>query len=155
MLPYKKIICDITSRISYFASFSREQWVNNPCPGICSHAPMPRVQVWWSSKDDMIQYHYMVNFLQNVQDKHPIVHPWPLQWCYNGCDGVSNHQPHICLLNLLFGCRSKKTSKFRVIGLCAGNSPGTSEFPAQMAKCVHLMTSLWHCDVDGLFVWST
>ena len=28
----------------------------------------------------------------------------------------------------------KKTSKFRVTGLCAGNSPGTGEFPAQMAS---------------------
>ena len=35
----------------------------------------------------------------------------PLQWCYNGRDGVSNHQLHDCLLNRLFGCRSKKTSK--------------------------------------------
>ena len=30
--------------------------------------------------------------------------------------------------------RSKKTSKLRVTGLCAGNSPGTGEFPAQMAS---------------------
>ena len=35
-----------------------------------------------------------------------------LQWRRNGRDGVSNHQPHDCLLNRLFGCRSKKTSKF-------------------------------------------
>ena len=28
-------------------------------------------------------------------------------------DGVSNHQPHDCLLNRLFGRRSKKTSKLR------------------------------------------
>ena len=34
----------------------------------------------------------------------------------------------------LFECRSKKTSKLRVTGLCAGNSPGTGEFPAQMAS---------------------
>ena len=27
--------------------------------------------------------------------------------------------------------RSKKTSKLRVTGLCAGNSPGTGEFPSQ------------------------
>ena len=27
-----------------------------------------------------------------------------------------------------------KTSKFRVTGLCAGNSPVTGEFPAQMAS---------------------
>ena len=29
---------------------------------------------------------------------------------------------------------SKKTSKLRVTGLCAGNSPVTGEFPAQMAS---------------------
>ena len=28
----------------------------------------------------------------------------------------------------------KKTSKLRVAGLCAGNSPVTGEFPAQMAS---------------------
>ena len=32
-----------------------------------------------------------------------------LQWRHNGCDGVSNHQPHRWLLNHLFGRRSKKT----------------------------------------------
>ena len=32
------------------------------------------------------------------------------------------------------GRRSTKTSKFRVTGLCAGNSPGTGEFPVQMAS---------------------
>ena len=42
----------------------------------------------------------------------------PLRWSHNGCDGVSNHQPHGCLLNLLFRRRSKKTSKLRVTGLC-------------------------------------
>ena len=34
-----------------------------------------------------------------------------LQWCYNDRSGVSNHQPHTCLLNRLFRRRSKKTSK--------------------------------------------
>ena len=54
-----------------------------------------------------------------------------LRWRHNGRDSVSNHQPHGCLLNRLFRRRSKKTSKLRVTGLCAGNSPGTGEFPAQ------------------------
>ena len=40
----------------------------------------------------------------------------------------------IDLLKRLFRCRSKKTSKLRVIGLCAGNSPVTGKFPAQMAS---------------------
>ena len=57
-----------------------------------------------------------------------------LQWRHNRRDSVSNHQPHGCLLNRLFRSRSKKTSKLRVTGLCAGNSPGTGEFPAQMAN---------------------
>ena len=49
---------------------------------------------------------------------------FPLRWRHNGSDGVSNHQPHDCLLSRLFGHRSKKTSKLRVTpGLCAGNSP--------------------------------
>ena len=52
-----------------------------------------------------------------------------LHWRYNDHDGVSNHQPQDCLLNRLFGRRSKKTSKLRVTGLCAGNSPGPVNFP--------------------------
>ena len=52
---------------------------------------------------------------------------YTLRWRHNGHDGVSNHQPHYCLLNRLFGCRSKKTSKLRVTGLCAGNSPVTGQ----------------------------
>ena len=42
-----------------------------------------------------------------------------LRWRLDGHDGVSNHQPHHCLLNRLFGCKSKKTSKLRVIRLCS------------------------------------
>ena len=54
----------------------------------------------------------------------------PLLWLYSGRDGVSNHQSHDCLLNRLFRRISKKTSKLRVTGLCAENSPVTGEFPA-------------------------
>ena len=54
---------------------------------------------------------------------------YPLHWRHNDHDGVSNRQPHSCLLNRLFRRRSKKTSKFRVTGLCAGNSPGPVNSP--------------------------
>ena len=57
-----------------------------------------------------------------------------LHWRHNEPDGVSNYQPRQCLLNCLFMCRSKKTSKLLVTGLCAENSPGTGEFPAQKAS---------------------
>ena len=52
-----------------------------------------------------------------------------LYWRHNDHDGVSNHQPHGCLLNRLFRRISKKTSKLRVTGLCVGNSPGPVNSP--------------------------
>ena len=52
-----------------------------------------------------------------------------LLWRHNEHDCVSKHQPHDCLLGRSFRPRSKKTSKLRVTGLCAGNSPATGEFP--------------------------
>ena len=72
-----------------------------------------------------------------------------LRWRLNGHDGVSNHQPHHCLLNRLFERRSKKTSKLRVTGLCVGNSPGTGEFPAQMASNAENV-SIWWRHHDGI-----
>ena len=65
-----------------------------------------------------------------------------LRWRHNGCDSVSNHQPHHCLFNRLFGCRSKKTSKLSVTGLCVWNSQGTGEFPTQMASYAENV-SIW------------
>ena len=67
----------------------------------------------------------------------------PLRWRHNGRDCVSNHQPYDCLLNRLFRRKSKKTSKLRVTGLCAGNSPGTGEFPAQMASYAENVSIWW------------
>ena len=103
-------------------------------------------------------------------------------------DGVSNRQPHHCLLNRLFRRRSKKISKLRVTGVCAGihrgpvnsphkwrlkspasplftqpfiqtqikenikaprhwrlcgDSPGTGEFPAQMASNAENVSIWW------------
>ena len=54
---------------------------------------------------------------------------YTLHWRHNDHDGVSKHHPHGCLLNRLFRHRSKKTSKPRVTGLCAGNSPGPVNSP--------------------------
>ena len=73
-----------------------------------------------------------------------------LRWRHNDHAGVSNHQPHGCLLNRLFRRTSKKTSKLRVTGLCAGNSPGTGEFPAQMASYAENVSIWWrHHDQAG------
>ena len=48
---------------------------------------------------------------------------------------MSHHRPYDCLSNGLFRRRSKQTAKLCVTGLCEGNSPVTSEFPAQLGYC--------------------
>ena len=74
-----------------------------------------------------------------------------LLWRHNRYDGVSNHQPHDCLFNLLFRRRSKKTSKLRVTGLCAGISPVTGEFPTQMAINAENVSIWWRHHVFNTF----
>ena len=66
----------------------------------------------------------------------------PLQRRHYGHYGVSNHQPHDCLLNRLFRRRKKITSRLRVTGFCAGNSPVTGEFPTQRAS-----------NAEKVFIW--
>ena len=54
-----------------------------------------------------------------------------LQWRHNGCDGVSNHQPHDCLLNRLFKAQFKENIKALRHWPWCGNSPVTVEFPTR------------------------
>ena len=61
----------------------------------------------------------------------------------------AHHQPYECLLNRLYRRRSKKILKLRVTGLCAGNSPVTGEFPAQMASNAENISIWWrHHDLS-------
>ena len=73
-----------------------------------------------------------------------------LQRRHNGLEGVSNHQPYDCLPNRLFGRRSQKTSKLRVTGLCAGNSPVTGEFLAQRASIAENVPIWWRHHAYGI-----
>ena len=82
---------------------------------------------------------YMVTSLPNVLAIYGFA--LTLLWRHN--DRVSNHQPHDCLLNRLLRRRLKKTSNLRVAGLCAGNSPGTGEFPAQMVSNAENVSIWW------------
>ena len=93
------------------------------------------------------------NTISWQMDRLMIIRPrvLTLQWRHNGCDSVSNHHPHDCLLNHLFRRRSKKTSKLRVTGICVVNSPGTGEFPAQMASNAENVSIWWrHHDTINL-----
>ena len=66
-----------------------------------------------------------------------------LRWRHNEHDGVSNHQPHDCLLNRLFKAHIKEISKLCATGLCVGNSPVTGEFPAQRANNAENVSIRW------------
>ena len=91
--------------------------------------------------------HIIQDFLTgNVNLKICVNEPYTsrtLQWGHNWHDSVSNHQHHDCLLNHLFRRSLKKTSKLCVTGLCAGTSPGTDEFPAQMASNAENVSIWW------------
>ena len=66
-----------------------------------------------------------------------------LQWRHNCSDGVLNHQPHDCFPNRYIQRRSKKISKLRVTGICAGNSPVTGEVPVQMDSNAENVSIWW------------
>ena len=126
---------------------------SNPAPCGRNHAHSPGKEPWTDT------YIWLTNMLESVvADSQSLkqcctIPPLPtnannhasltLRWRHNGCDSVSNHQPHDCLINRLFRRRSKKTSKLRVTGLCVGNSPGTGEFPAQMASNAENISIWW------------
>ena len=113
---------------------------------------VPQIFTWWhnslisniySAGEIYIYFHYFLpNFYDIEKTKNRILIV-TLRWRLNGRDGGLNHQPRDCLLNRLFGRRSKKTSKLRVTGLCVGNSPGTGEFPAQMASYAEDVSIWW------------
>ena len=45
--------------------------------------------------------------------------------------------------NVYSDADQRKHQKLRVIGFCAGNSPGTGEFPAQMANNAENVSIWW------------
>ena len=47
----------------------------------------------------------------------------------------------------IYSNADKKTPKLRVTGLCAGKSPGTGEFSAQMASNAENVSMTSSCDV--------
>ena len=74
-----------------------------------------------------------------------------LQWRHSGRDSVSNHQPRNCLLSRLIRRRWKKTPNLCVTGLCAGKSPVTGEFPAQMSSDAEKFSIWWRHHDSNIF----
>ena len=84
----------------------------------------------------------------NNNSLSPLIPVAALPWRHNKRDGVSNHEPHDCLLKRLFGSRSKKTSKLRATGFCEWNSPATGDIPAQRVSNTENI-SIWYRHLEG------
>ena len=127
--------------------FRNSRWyliVNELQLGRCVAYP---ISVWYTVYDEYVHLvaavAWTVDIISSMEHTEANISDIPLWWRHNELDGVSNHQPPDCLLNRLFGHRPKKTSKLRVTGLCARNSPGTGEFPAQMASNAENVSIWW------------
>ena len=79
------------------------------------------------SKRRFMEWFFAFMFTWNLSISIVMKHLFPLHWRHNERDGVSNHRRLDYLLDRFIRRRSKKTSKFRVTGLCAGNSPLTGD----------------------------
>ena len=70
-----------------------------------------------------------------------------LQWRHDGRDGVSNHQPHHCLLNRFFQAQIKENIKVprhaHLYGEFTSDRCIFCTKSLQRGKCFHLMTSSW------------
>ena len=97
-----------------------------------------------AQRDPVIVFNISKILASTLWDGDTIAAILPLQWSHNGRDGVSNHQPRDCLLSRLFRRRSKKTSKLRVTGLCAGNSPGPVNSPHKWPVTWKKVSIWWH-----------
>ena len=138
------------------------------CPRWISRTNASDAERWWVNNREASDLrchraHYDVVVMSNTGNAgygHKLPHGWhitndrpTLPWRHNEHDGVSNHQPRYCLLNRLFRHRSKKTSKLRVTGLCAWNSPATDEFPAQRDSNTENVSIWWrHHDAKSVRV---
>ena len=117
------------------------------------------INAWINNRKagDLRRYcaHYDVIVMRRIccTDRCICVSSSPLRWRHSERNGVSNHQPHDCLLNRLVGRRSKKSSKLRVTGLCAGNSPATGEFPAQIASTAENVSIWWGHHATKIISW--
>ena len=85
-------------------------------------------------------------FMDEYAERYPVrqmIIRNTLQWRHNERDGVSNHQPHHCLLSRLFKAQIQESIKApRHWPLC-GDSPVTGEFPAQRTSNVENVSIWW------------
>ena len=100
-------------------------------------------------------YRYTFHHWKRVPEEYSTRRIHQLPWRHNERDGVSNHQPHGCLLNDRFIQKQVNTSKLRVTGLCEGSPPVTGEFPARRTIDAENTSIWWRHHVETTEKYST
>ena len=106
---------------------------NNVHRGVCRHMTPLGHSDWKLGAHTIYELHFWKR-----PEPYRSVDRFTLQSRHNERNGVPNHQPHDSLLDLLFGRRSKKTSKIRVTAFCKGNSP---------------VTGVWTSNAENVSIW--
>ena len=102
--------------------------------------------IWWHFRPWM---HKKLSFSQlSLQPVTNSSSWWHFRWHYNGVI-MNAMASQITSLTIVYSTvysrpRSKKISKLRVTGLCAGNSPVTGEFPTQRTRNAENVSTWWH-----------
>ena len=103
-------------------------------------------------------YVYIINKVFRIEYGETKLH-WACYCCgYNKCvchstDVIIGAMASQITSLTICRCSSKKTSKRRVTSLCAGNSPVTDEFPAQMASNAENVSIWWRHHVVSYDTW--
>ena len=152
---------------------SRESYFGVYCPSCEAMREINnKIALEWALKQFVTRVHTLFYFLLDITDPkmmmkttifthHPVVSLALLSFCWwrhnrllmtsqwpDNCDTItwiviSNSLNIDFIHGDIHGRSCKKTSKLCVTGLCAGNSSGTGEFPAQMASNAENVSIWW------------
>ena len=112
-------------------------------------------QGWYADRHNEIFSFPSIKIINNWVEKwlghylHIAVTSWWARWYLKSPASRLFTQPFI------FRCRSKKTSKLRVTGLCEGNSPVTGKFLSQRASNARSISIWWrHHGPSSRLTWN-
>ena len=146
-------LCNFPARIANICSFFT-YWII-----LKTTSTKQKIGFWWMLLDIRHQFMKYINLVIHscrfiLDVNHCVVseeNTEILQWRHNERDGVSNHQPHECLLNRLFKAQIKENIKaprhwplweeFIDVHRWPTNSPHKK---AVTRKIFHLMTPSWY-----------
>ena len=131
-------------------------WIMSICPKRAARIPI-MLPVFLNTIIWSKVLYWIINIQRNMETEVPLYCHHCACWHYSDVtmDAIVSQITSLTIVysTVLFRRRSKKTSKLCVTGLCAGNSPWTGEFPAQMASNAENVSIWWRHHVYGHVTW--